>query len=113
MKTYWHLLKEKKPPQGVILLVCSAFGLDLAICIADQWYFKKGDDWSLNNLAHWNFTKPTHWAEFPRPMAYDLVHDTGPMDETKDFQLAPGEDCIYSNYTPAPQEATDNLKNYI
>lgn len=63
MNTEWHLFDEKAPPEQVIVLVNGPLGIDLAVHLEDNLYFKKGDDWSPNNLELWQNCKPTHWAD--------------------------------------------------
>jgi|GEM_PF-5099406 len=67
MEVVWHFIKEQEPPEEVVLLVTGPLGLDLAVKIEDNLYFKNGDDWSSANLEHWCFNTPTHWAEFSPP----------------------------------------------
>ncbi len=74
MNIQWSSLENERPPQGVILLVYGPLGLDLAVNLADHWYFKKGDDWSASNLEHWSCDTPTQWAEFAKPVEYSLAN---------------------------------------
>ena len=72
MHLQWYSFDEKRPPEGVILLVYGQLGVDVAIVLEDQWYFKKGDDWSAANLEHWTYNTPTRWAKFNAPVEYSV-----------------------------------------
>jgi len=78
MHLQWYSFEEKKPPEEVILLVYGQLGVDVAVILEGQWYYKKGDDWSAANLEHWCYNTPTRWAEFTAPVEYslDLVKNT-------------------------------------
>lgn len=67
MNAGWYLFTEKAPPEEVILLVRGPLGLDLAVNLEDNLYFKKGDDWTPKNLEYWSTNRPTQWAELALP----------------------------------------------
>ncbi|MFW2368930.1 MAG: hypothetical protein ACN4GW_21140 [Desulforhopalus sp.] len=67
MNTRWHIFEERTPPEEVILLVYGPLGIDLAVNIENNLFFKKGDDWTPKNLEHWANNRPTHWAALTLP----------------------------------------------
>lgn len=79
MNAEWHFFTERTPPEEVILLVTGPLGVDLAIRLEGNLFFKKGDEWSPSNLEHWSNNIPIQWAEFTLP------------DRDSDFALIPLE----------------------
>lgn len=107
MNTKWHVFKEIAPPEEVILLVNGPLGLDLAVKLEDHLYFKKGDDWAPNNLEHWQYNMPTHWAKPTLPAAES--------DIAKYPALTNGSQS-FSDYPPAPpvmEIADSHTRTYL
>ncbi len=67
MNAQWHLFTEKTPPEEEVLLVIGPLGIDLAMLLENNLYFKKGDDWTSGNLEHWRYNMPTQWSELTLP----------------------------------------------
>lgn len=67
MHSEWYQFGEETPPEGAVILVHGTLGVDLAITLDSNLYFKKGDDWNPKNLEYWNENKPTLWTELTMP----------------------------------------------
>ena len=63
----WNDIATKEPPDEKILLVAGPLGIDLALRMDGNWYFKSGDCWNSKNLEYWCSHQPTKWAEFRCP----------------------------------------------
>ncbi len=99
MNMRWHLLKDRKPLERKITLVYGPLGMDLGVFLSGHWYFKNGDEWSAENLEHWCFHPPSHWAEIdsPQGISFGEMFDGCQTDEAPeltqdaDFEFLIGE----------------------
>lgn len=67
MNFLWNYTEKIEPPEEKILLVSGPLGIDLAMRLDGQWYFKAGDSWELSSLEFWGNYTPTQWVEFDFP----------------------------------------------
>ena len=109
MNMKWHIIKNKKPPERIVTLVYGPLGVDLGIYISGHWYFKRGDDWSAENLELWHFNAPQQWAEIELPGEYGKSDPLSvcQADESCGFS----EDANFELMMSAMDTAAANLKN--
>ncbi len=109
MNMKWHVLKEKKPPERKITLVCGPLGMDLGVFLSGHWYFKNGDEWSADTLEHWCFYTPSHWAEIDAPQWINLGEISNSYQTDEALELA--EDADFEFLIGEMETLVANLKN--
>ncbi len=111
MKLQWFSLDDKKPPQRKILLVYGPLGLDLAMNMAGQWYFKQGEDWSVDNIEHWYFNLPFYWAEFALPMNKGMKQEQTVTEFESDESFEKSEEIDFEYVISEMNAFADTFKN--